>query len=73
MLTSTLLQPFDSQFCGIFCRFIAYFYYKTKISLTDEKTLQIYSFPAYATEEDILRFAAAMLTWFKASLWEIMH
>ena len=62
MPTSTLLQPFDSQFCGIFCLFIAYFYYKTKKSLTDKKTIQISSFPAYATEEDILRFGAAMLT-----------
>ena len=62
MPMSTLLQPFDSQFCGIFCLFIAYLYYKTKKSLTDKKTTQISSFPAYAIEEDILRFAAAMLT-----------
>ena len=54
--SSTLLQPADSQFCGIYCIYLAHFYYRTKQSLTSEKLIQISSFPSYAKEEDVLRF-----------------
>ena len=53
---STLLQPADSQFGGIFCIYLAHFYYRKKQSLANKKLIQISSFPSYATEEDVLRF-----------------
>jgi len=59
--SSSLLQPLESQFCGIYCIFVAHFYYTTKQSLTNQRILEISSFPSYATEEDILRFVAAFL------------
>ena len=52
----TLLQPAESQFCGIYCIFLAHFHFSTKQSILNQKIIPISSFPAYATEEDILRF-----------------
>lgn len=58
--SATLVQPSESQFCGIYCIFVAHFYYRTKKSLKSrDRTLEFCSFPAYATEDDILRFLTA--------------
>ena len=59
--SSTLLQPIESQFCGIYCVFIAHFFYGTKQSLKGKNKLKVSTFPAYATEEDILRFISTNL------------
>ena len=55
----TLVQPAESPFCGIYCIYIAHFFYRTKKSLKDLNTLEFCSFPAYATEDDVLRFLTA--------------
>ena len=50
------MQSIDSANCGIYCVFMAHFFCSTKQKRFSERDLLVSDYPAYATEQDILRF-----------------